>query len=178
VIFDHPQLATMLGEMNGEVTPRLEKLVGLFKDADLKPVISHDILGWLMVHYVEFLGIIGGMLNAGCVNAFVQDKALIRRAILASREGLNICQARGVKKSSIPINNQLVLLPVSLLTPLIRMQYQTLSIRQFFEENIKFGRDELSTQYFDVLAEGKRLGIDVPFLSAFEPDFATYHKGS
>ncbi len=61
IIFDHPELVTMLGESNGQVTPRLQNLRDIFANANLKPVLSQEILGWLAIHYVEFLGVIGGI---------------------------------------------------------------------------------------------------------------------
>lgn len=93
VIFDNPELATMLGEQDGQITPRLQKLRDTFEKANLKPVISQDILGWLVIHYVEFLGVIGAILKAGSFDAFVNNSKLIREAILATRESFEICKA-------------------------------------------------------------------------------------
>lgn len=173
VFFDTPGLVTMLGEKDGRVTPRLQSLIDMFQHADLKPVISRDILGWLAVHYVEFLGAIGGILKAGSVQSFTEQPTTIKEAILATREGFNVCRARGINFGrAAPINVRLIdFLPIFLLQRLVQEQYKTPSIQQFFEENIAHGMAEISHQYNDVVSEGNRLGIKMPYLESFEPYF-------
>ena len=126
IFFDNPELATMLGERDGQITPRLKNLQAVFEKADLKPVISQDILGWLSIHYVEFLGVIGGILKAGSYDTFVGSSELIRESILATRESLDICKARGIDfKKAAPANMKIVDgAPIFLLTPLVKIQYQ------------------------------------------------------
>lgn len=117
IFFDTPGLVTILGEKKGQVTPRLQSLVTIFQQADLKPVISHDILGWLAIHYVEFLGAIGGILKAGSVQSFSEQPMIVNEAIHATRECLNICRARGINLGrAAPINMRLIdALPIFLL---------------------------------------------------------------
>jgi len=170
IIFDHPELATMLGESNGQVTPRLQNLRDVFENANLKPVLSQDILGWLTIHYVEFLGVIGGILKAGSFETFVGNSELIKESILATRESFDICKARGIDfKKAAPANIRIVdSAPVFFLTPLVKMQYKTPSIRQFFEENIEHGTQEIKRQYDDVISEGKRLKIKMSNLEEYK----------
>jgi ketopantoate reductase len=176
IFFDTPGLETMLGEKDGRVTPRLQGLMDMFQQADLRPAISHDILGWLAIHYMEFLGAIGGILKAGSVSAFAHQPSTVQEAILATREGLDVCRARGIDlKRAAPANIRLIdRLPVFLLRMLVQQQYRTPSIQQFFEENIAHGMDEISCQYDDVVAEGKRLQVKMPYLEGFEKYYAPY----
>lgn len=175
VIFDNPELVTMLGERDGQITPRLKNLQGILEQANLKPVISQDILGWLAIHYVEFLGIIGGILKAGSFEAFVENSELIKESILATRESLNICKARGIDfKQVAPANIRIIdRTPVFLLTLLVKIQYKTPSIKQFLEENIEHGMDEIRAQFCDVISEGKKLGVKMPYLAGFEKFYLT-----
>ncbi len=175
ILFNNSELATLLGERDGQITPRLKNLQNMFEQANLKPVISQDILGWLAIHYVEFLGVIGGILRAGSFNTFVNSSGLIKESILATRESLDICKARGVDfKKAAPTNIRIVeSTPIFLLAPLMQMQYKTPSIQQFFEENIAYGMEEISHQYEDVLAEGKRLGTKMPNLERYEEYYRT-----
>ncbi len=170
IFFDNPELVTMLGERDGQVTPRLENLQVLFEKANLRPVISHDILGWLSIHYVEFLGVIGGIRKAGSFDEFVASSELIKESILATRESLEVCKARGVDfKTAAPSNIRIIeSTPIFLLTPLVKMQYRTPSIKQFFEENIEHGMEEIKRQFCDVTSEARRLGIKIPHLAEFE----------
>ena len=109
ILFDNPELVTMLGESNGQVTPRLQNVRDVFENANLKPVLSQDILGWLAIHYVEFLGVIGGILKAGSFASFVGNSGLIKESILATRESFDICKARGIDfKKTAPANIRIV----------------------------------------------------------------------
>jgi hypothetical protein len=164
IFFDNPELVTMLGERDGQTTLRLHKLFNIFEKANLKPVLSQDMIGWLGIHYVEFLGVIGGILKAGSYEAFVNNSILIKDAILATRESFEICKAHGIDfKKAAPANIRIIAsAPVSILTPLVKMQYRTPSIKQFFEENIEHGMEEVRQQYDDVVKEGKRLKVKTP----------------
>jgi ketopantoate reductase len=170
IFFDNPELVTMLGERDGQITPRLQNLRDLFEKANLRPVISQDILGWLSIHYVEFLGVVGGIRKAGSYDAFVDNSGLIKDSILATRESLEVCKARGVDfKKAAPSNIRIIeSTPVFVLAPLVKMQYRTPSIKQFFEENIEHGMDEISRQFCDVTSEARRLGVKIPHLAEYE----------
>ncbi len=179
VIFNNPSLMTMLGERTGEVTPRLQRLMVDFQAADLRPRLSRDILGWLAIHYVEFLGVVGGILRAGSTEAFTRNSHTVRQAILATREALQVCRARGISLSGLPLNLRLVnRLPLSLLAALIQQQYRTPTIQQFFEENLASGNEELPAQYDDVLSEARRLAVATPVLESFEAEFKAYRSGA
>jgi ketopantoate reductase len=173
IFFDNPELVTMLGERDGQLTPRLKNLRDVFEKANLKPMLSPDILGWLSIHYVEFLGVVGGIRKAGSYDAFVASSELIKDSILATRESLEVCRARGVDfKKAAPSNIRIIEnTPVFLLAPLVKMQYRTPSIKQFFEENIDHGMDEISRQYCDVTSEARRLEVKIPHLAEFERYF-------
>ena len=174
IFFDNPELVTMLGERDGNITPRLQNLRDLFETANLRPVISQDILGWLSIHYVEFLGVVGGILKAGSFDDFVANSELIKDSIYATRESLDVCQARGVDfKKAAPANIRIIeSTPVFLLAPMVKMQYRTPSIKQFFEENIEHGIEEISHQYCDVTSEARHLGVKIPHLAGFEKYFS------
>lgn len=170
IIFDGSGQATMLGERDGRMTPRLQSVRDMMQGANLKPEISADILGWLMAHYVEYLGAVGAILKAGSAASFAADSDLVREAILATREGLDVCRARGLNvNKSAPFNLRMFMLPSFLTVPLGKIQYGQPDIQQFFEENVTYGMDEIAAQYFDVIREGRRLGIPMPHLEEFEP---------
>jgi len=173
IFFDNQELVTMIGERHGQATPRLQNLYDVFKKANLKPHIGPDILGWLAIHYVEFLGVIGGIIKAGSFDAFVESSVLIKESILATRESLAICKARGIDfKKAAPANIRVIdSTPIFLLTSSMKIQYRTPSIKQFFEENIQHGMEEITCQYADVLSEGKRLSVKAPYLTGFEKYF-------
>ncbi len=168
IIFNAPGMSTMLGEANGGVTARLPKVEAVFRQAGLKPEISKDILSWLQFHYVEYLGATGAILKAGSAKTFAARTDLVRQAILATREGLAVCRARGVPMSSAPFNLKMYSLPLALLVWLGQKQYQAPNIQSFFEENIRCSLEEIADQYQSVVQEGERLGIPMPALKALK----------
>jgi ketopantoate reductase len=176
VIFNAPGMSTMLGEKDGESTPRLKTIADSIRRAGLKPEISRQILGWLATHYVEYLGAVAAILKAGSTQAFAQDGGLVREAILATRGGLAVCRAHGIDiGKAAPFNLRLYALPLALLVPLAKAQYQAPNIQEFFQENITHGMDELAVQYYSVLEEGHQRGVAMPCLEAFEPYYRPYH---
>jgi ketopantoate reductase len=170
IFFDNPELATMLGKRDGQITPRLQNWHVVFEKANLRPMISPDILGWLSIHYVEFLGVIGRIRKAGSYDAFIDKSGLIKDSILATRESLKVCKERGVDfKKAAPSNIRIIeSTPVFVLAPLVKMQYRMPSIKQFFEENIEHGMDEINHQFCEVTSEARRLGVKVPHLVSYE----------
>jgi len=173
MIFDSPGMSTMLGEVDGQNTPRLQELSAILKAANLKPEISTDITGWLKYHYIEYLGPIGAIIKAGTTEEFVDNRELVKEALLATREGLKICQARGIPLKSSPSNLRLFNLPMFLILPLAQYQYRMTNIQRFFQESISQGLDEVIAQYQDVMGEGDRLKVDMPVLSGFSSCFDT-----
>ena len=171
IIFNGPMMSTMLGEKDGRKTPRLSQTAALFTAAGLKPEISADILGWLKFHYIEYLGATGAILKAGSAHAFAARKDLVRELILATREALAVCRARGVPTQAAPFNLRLFGLPLALITWLGQKQYQAQNIQQFFDENIQNGLEEIAAQYQEVVSEGSRLGVPMPVLSGYASCF-------
>jgi len=174
IIFNAPGMSTMLGEASGQVTPRLTAVETMLQQAGLKPEISTDILTWLKFHYIEYLGASGAILKAGSAKAFASRSDLVRQAILATREALAVCRARGLSVSAAPFNLRLYSWPLPLIVWLGQKQYQAANIQSFFEENIRNGLAELAFQYQDVVNEGQRLGVPMPVLSGF----STYFKAA
>jgi len=165
----------MLGETDGQLSPRVSKLKEMLGAVGMRPQVNPDILGWLMAHYVEYLGAVGAILEVGSAAKFVTTNIRIKDAILATREGLNVCRARGFNlNKSAPLNLRLFYLPTFITVPLGRFSYGMPNIQQFLDENVAHSMDEIATQYYDVLNEGRRLQVNMPHLEAFEPYYAKY----
>lgn len=175
MISSSPGMSTIIGEADGAATPRLARFEEMLRRAKMKPEISHDILGWLATHYVEYLGAVGGILQAGSAHDFAENSALVREAILATREGLDVCRARGIDVGkTAPVNLRLYGLPLMVIVPIGQKQYRSPDIQRFFQENIAHGMDEIAAQYFDVLYTGEQLRVPMPHLKSFERYFAPH----
>lgn len=66
---------TPLGEKDGRITPRVEKLFIILDKANLKPVISNQILVWLITHYAVAAGLSAGIMSAGSASKFIENTA-------------------------------------------------------------------------------------------------------
>ena len=69
---------TPLGEKDGRITPRVEKLFIILDKANLKPVISNQILVWLITHYAVAAGLSAGIMSAGSASKFIENTAIIK----------------------------------------------------------------------------------------------------
>ncbi len=168
IIFSSRGMNTMIGEVDGKETPRIKEIHNMFATAGMRPKISYDILGWLNTHYVEYIGPVGSILKAGSAKIFSKNNKLIKESILATREGLEVCRARGINvNKSAPGNLKLFRLPLFLLVPVARLNYRMPTIRQFFEESIAGNIDEIKNQYKNIISEADRLNVNTPVLKSY-----------
>jgi 2-dehydropantoate 2-reductase len=85
-----------LGEVDGQATSRLDQLKGIFEHARLKVDIQRNIQHWLWVHFAINSGVIGAALKAGGATQLLNSIPRLHDAILAGRDALAVCKARGV----------------------------------------------------------------------------------
>ena len=113
VISGLKQSHTLLGERNGEITPRLKKMADSFLDANLKPVITNQIISWLITHYAVAAGLSAGVMKAGgSMKTFAGDSKLLRESFMSIREGFEVCRKRGIDPKKLKL--QLFILSHSL----------------------------------------------------------------
>jgi ketopantoate reductase len=83
-----PQQPTTLGELSGQRTERLRKLVEAFRESGFPTKISRDMDAWLMAH-AFFVTAIGGAiyLAGGNCHRLSEDSATLRLMTTGVREG-------------------------------------------------------------------------------------------
>jgi 2-dehydropantoate 2-reductase len=157
---------TVLGEPDGKMSQRLKDTVDILGKAGMRPRVNARIKDWLQVQYIWPAGNFGAVCKAGSARLFGENKALMRQAALAIREGYSVCRARGVNPGRFfPAN--LFYLPRFLLMPLLKRSYSE-EMLEVMEGHMKHGFDELKKQYLDVLHDGKRHGVAMPHWASFE----------
>jgi ketopantoate reductase len=154
---------TRLGEVDGRVTPRLERIAEAMRRAGFKPKITREIVPWLQVHCAGVAAFTGCYYKAGSYEALSQSSSLIREMILAIRESMEICRARGIKSKDRSSS-----LPLFLLVPLTKRVFRSELGRLGTEGHMGHATDEVRFIYFEVLAEGERLGVNMPYFKGFE----------
>lgn len=155
---------TPIGEVNGETTPRVRKIVQALDEANLKPVISNQILLWIITHYAAAAGLTAGILTAGSAAKFVADSTIVRTAIRAIREGFAICQKRGYNPKAEKAN-KLYVLPLFIAVPIARKIYSNEALQLMFDGHVNHSSKEVLQMIDDMIESGVKYGIDTANLA-------------
>ncbi len=156
-----------LGEVDGRDTPRLARVRGLFESAGLEVEIEPNMLHWLWVHFAIEAGLVSSAIAAGGIGALLDDPTRLEAAILAGREALDICRARGVAIERIS-DAAAFFAPLEAVADGIHDCYAAnRPARRILERQT--GVDEVKRIHADVLATGRRLGVPMPRLAALGP---------
>ncbi len=158
---------TPLGELNGEITPRLQKIAKAMEEANLKPIISNHIRIWLITHYAVASGLSAGIMKARGGSGFIQNPGIIREAIKAIREGLSVCTQRGIDVKA-EKSNKLYSLPLFLAVPIAKKIYSNEALQQMFDGHTKHSPNEMKRMFEDIIAYGEKYGIKTPYLKGLQ----------
>ena len=89
-------LASPLGEFDGEITPRLQRLAGIFRRASLKVKTSTDMVDFQTTHAVSVALIAKLTIKHGCdTYALARSEDDLRLFVDARREAYDVLRARG-----------------------------------------------------------------------------------
>ncbi len=157
----------MLGEKDGLITHRLQKIAGIMREAGFKPRITRQIVPWLLTHYAEIAALVGALYKASSFTALANNSRLLKEALLAAREGLAVCRARGINPMSIS-NVRPIYLPMFIVVPFTKRAYKSEEARLVFEGHAAHANDEMQVIYHEVLADGERLGVKMPYFRGFK----------
>jgi 2-dehydropantoate 2-reductase len=155
---------TPIGELNGELTPRVEKIVKALEEANLKPVVSKHIKEWLITHYAVATGLSTGIMKAGSAVNFTKNTAIIKEAIKAIREGLNVCRERGINPKD-EKSNSLYYLPLFIGAVIAKKIYSNEALQLMFDGHTKHSPEEVQKMISDILEKGKQFGVETPILN-------------
>lgn len=134
------QVSTMLGEVDGRVTPRLRQLAALFKQAGFAVGLSRDMQAWLKTHAIFDMGIIAAVMMAGKKSAqLARSRRNVVMLVQAIREGLLALQALGEPLTPFYLILLFLWLPrwltVILLQFVLRMRVSTLGIDAHLDDD-------------------------------------------
>jgi Ketopantoate reductase len=162
---------TPLGEANGEITPRVERMVKALEEANLKPVISKQILAWLITHFAVAAGLSAGVINAGGdMKVFTRDSEIMKDTIKSIREGFNVCKKRGINSKSEKAN-RLYHLPLFISVPIAKKVYSNELLCLMFEGHVKHSPDEMRKMLEDIINSGERYNVSMPYLRKLKNGF-------
>ena len=89
------QVPTMLGEIDGSVTPRLHELAAMFKQAGFSSKLSSNMLAWLKTHAIMDMGIITSSRMMGGSAQLARSRPNVVWLAQSMREGLLALRALG-----------------------------------------------------------------------------------
>jgi len=158
---------TPLGELNGEITPRVQKIAKALEDANLKPIINTQISVWLITHYAVAAGLSAGIITAGGAKAFVSDSKTIKETIKSIREGLEVCLKRGINPKSEKAN-RLYYLPLFISVAIARKVYSDEALTIMFDGHTNHSPEEMTKMLDDLIACGEKHSVMTPYLKHFK----------
>jgi 2-dehydropantoate 2-reductase len=157
------QSHTPLGELSGETSMRVQKIAKAFEDANLKPRVYNHITRWLITHYAIAAGLSAGIMNAKGGRNFAGNPVILKEALKAIREGLEICRKAGFNPKAEKAT-RLYYLPLFIAIPIAKKVYSNEALCLMFDGHTQHSPDEIRRMLDDILADGEKYGVELPFL--------------
>jgi 2-dehydropantoate 2-reductase len=137
-----PPTPTMLGEVDGRVTPRLHQLAAIFKQAGFKAGLSPYMQTWLQTHALMDISIISATIRAGRKSALLaRSRPNAVLLVQAIREGLLALGALGTPLTPFYLTVLFLRLPrwvtVTLMQVLLRTRLSALGIDPHLDDDIE-----------------------------------------
>jgi ketopantoate reductase len=158
---------TPIGELNGKITPRVEKMAKALDDANLKPIISTRIKVWLITHYAIAAGLSAGIMKADGGKAFANNSKIVGETIKSIREGFQVCLRRDINPK-IEKSNRLYYLPLFLSVAIAKKVYNNEVLTIMFDGHTKHSPDEIKRMIDDVIECGEKYDVKMPYLRSLQ----------
>lgn len=159
--------ATLLGEIDGTITPRLLKIAEALQEAGLKPILSRQIDTWLITHYVIAACLAAGIVKAGSSRKFTDRPGMLRETIKAVREGFKICRKRGIDPKTEKANRPYYL-PLFFLLPVLKKIYRHESLCRMFDGHIRHAPREIRKMIGDIVSCGEKYDLQMSCLKSLQ----------
>lgn len=161
---------TMLGEVTGEATPRVQEIASVLLKANMKPFISKDIITWLVPHCAFMAGIAAGVIvEGGKMEDFLNNSKTVKKSILAIRDGFHVCEAIGINPKKEKVN-KLYYLPLLISSPVVKKVFSDDAMKAMFDEYLRNSIEEVKRMIINILKSSKKFNIEIPHLQYFEEE--------
>lgn len=167
---------TMLGEIDGEITPRIQKIAEAMAKANMRPFISKEIKTWLIPHcaFITILSI--GILKAGStMEAFLNNAPIIKETIMGIRESFHICKELGINPKKEKVN-KLYYLPLFISVPIIKKIFTNVSMQAMFDGFLGHSTDEITMLIDQILSDGEKYSVPTVYLKRLYGTFSLFKK--
>lgn len=158
---------TPLGEVNGEITPRVQKIAKVLDEANLKPIIYKQIKVWLITHYAIAAGLSAGIIKAGGAKAFTSSSEILKETIKSIREGLDVCFKIGINPKSEKAN-KLYYLPLFISVPIAKKVYSNEALQLMFNGHTQHSPKEMEKMFKDLIECGEKQNVKMECLRSLQ----------
>ncbi|MGO9273106.1 MAG: ketopantoate reductase family protein [Terriglobia bacterium] len=156
--------STPFGEIDGRITPRLTRLIGILRQAGLKAKASTDITNFLATHAALVAPVAALILKHGCdTYALARSKADLRLLVDAHRETLAVLRAAGFRISP-PATNIIEIIPRFVLVAAMRKFLSTKFAEVGAGWHCSQAPDEMRHLAMELQALVDQAGLPVPAL--------------
>ncbi len=153
--------------VEGAARKNLDFVAGLFRPAGFDVESPENMEHWYWVHFASTAVYTGAIAKAGSYDAFAQDKTAIREALLAGREAMDVCEARGVDLRTIP-DAKVFASPPLVAAPLMRRALAQPITRRMSQTAPEYA-SEFRAIFDEVLDTARQLNVPTPRLDAYRP---------
>jgi 2-dehydropantoate 2-reductase len=165
------QKSYRIGELDGSRTPRLEKIIALFKAAGMNPDSKANIIEWQWVHHAIDAGLLGAALYHGGLPSPDDGRDIWLLMVRAVKDTLAVLEKRGVNvrayqdtRPYLGISDEMGA-AAGLRSAMLSMpHYQRIREHSHFQTSPR----EMKQFYLDVLTTGEQLGVPMPCLESFK----------
>lgn len=153
--------------VEGAARKNLDFVTGLFRPARFDPEVPDNMEHWYWVHFASTAVYTGAIAKAGGYDAFANDKKAIHESLLAGREAMNICSARGVDVRKMADARMFVTAPL-VVAPLMRRALAQGMTRRMAQTHPDLA-PEFRTIFDEVVQTGRQLNVPTPHLDEYRP---------
>ena len=152
-----------LGKIPGTNPEMFEQVSSLFSRADITPDLQNNILHWLWVHNAGVVSFSVGMAKYKNIDMFLNDRKLLKRCIMSTREMYHLCELRGVNLANYP-EIKFIFLPTWLVIPLLRRNFRKNEIvKRYTAHAISEGSLRESSLFFEsMMKTAEELDFPMP----------------
>jgi hypothetical protein len=166
-----------IGQVDGRHDDCLGKVIALCSSADIPATLHKDILHYLWVQYAITGGLWPALVKTGSLPAVLSNRQLGQLGVQAARECLEVVARRGVNLKEYPETSMYISTsPVALwiASLVIKFQFRFNKVVQRSSLHGLGDADEVKVFYDDLLNTGRKLDVDMPAMSSFEPEIQAF----
>ena len=145
----------------------LDFVTGLFRPAGFEPEVPENMEHWYWVHFASTAVYTGAIAKEGGYETFAQSKKAVHDALLAGREAMEICRARGVDVRKVGDARTFLTSPL-VVAPLVRRALAE-EVTRRLSQTRPDQASEFRRIFDDVLETARQLHVPVPHLDAYRP---------